>query len=102
MQDVVHDAMGSSKIYVGHTVVGLHVCCDSNNNVQGPLRFFRDQVRLIVGGYAGLNPLYPTQHDRVSYKKRYIMHNIYLICLSLIYAASSDTQLLFFTKKLPA
>ncbi len=47
-----------------------------------------------------INPLYPTQHDRVSYKKRYIMQNINLICLSLIYAASSDTQLLFFTKKI--
>jgi hypothetical protein len=49
-----------------------------------------------------INPFYPTQHDRVSYKKRYIMQNIYLICLSLIGVGSSDTQLLFFTKKLPA
>ncbi len=23
-----------------------------------------------------INPLYPTQHDRVSYKKRYTMQNI--------------------------
>jgi hypothetical protein len=49
-----------------------------------------------------LNPLYPTQHDRVSWKKRYIMQNINFIRLSLIGAASSYTQLLIFTRKSPA
>jgi hypothetical protein len=49
-----------------------------------------------------VNPLFPMQHDRVSWKKRYMMQNNYFICLSLIGAASSDTQRPFFTKKFPA
>jgi hypothetical protein len=45
---------------------------------------------------------YPTQHDRVSQKKRCIIKNINLFCLSTIDTASSDTQLQVFTKKSPA
>ncbi len=46
-------------------------------------------------------PFLPTKlHDRFSWKEWYIMQNLNFICLSLI-AASSYTQVLIFTKKLP-
>jgi hypothetical protein len=55
-----------------------------------------------AGTPASVNPFYPTQHDRVSLKKGCIIKNTNFICLSLIDAASSETQLLVFTQKSPA
>ncbi len=46
-----------------------------------------------------INPFYPTQHDRVSQKKRCIIKNLNLFWLSMIDTASSDTQLQVFTIK---
>jgi hypothetical protein len=59
MQDVLHGAirepMGSSQIHAGRLAVGLPVGDDNSNDIQSSLHFFRVQVLLIVGGFAGLN-----------------------------------------------